>query len=433
MDTSIGEVSRTVRKKFLKVKDFVTQCLEKGITSPAEMATLYNEKYGLKEGERKKHLKPKSPDAFRKAYRRMGVTPKKRLEIAHEALKDKEIKDILEYEEVQAYLGFSTLHQIGKRQKRRTTRNLRKLWEMMNKTNPRTWTLDPNAPNDVNLINALKHHIGQDDRGQWNQQNRILQLLGAYNRTFVGQLPKNWSVGLKRPAGELKDFYEPDEYAEFESNLKDTQKISREGQASMYSSQVNMGSREGTLLYTGILSLRWEDINYTTRRTKIHEKGKRGKPAILWVNVPLDLFPWLHGWEKLERWHEQCFGYKPTSSRHATGRVYPIPYDHYLDIFHDTRHRCTSRIREDTETLKPHILRKTHAQWAKRIGVTLENICGDTTTSPQEGRYGVGWSDPKVPLQYYLTKEPWEYEEQDAIITKRLQALNGQPMTVTIP
>lgn len=76
--------------------------------------------------------------------------------------------------------------------------------------------------------------------------------------------------------------------------------------------------------------------------------------------------------------------------------------------------------------MRPHIFRKTHAQWGKRIGITLENLCGDTTESPCIGRYGVGWDDPKVPMKYYLTKEPWEYEEQDKKITDRIATMNIQ-------
>jgi hypothetical protein len=61
-----------------------------------------------------------------------------------------------------------------------------------------------------------------------------------------------------------------------------------------------------------------------------------------------------------------------------------------------------------------------HGQYAKRLGVTLENLCGDTDENPSVGRYGVGWSDPKIPLRFYLTKEPYEYAEQDEMIVKRL-------------
>jgi len=81
--------------------------------------------------------------------------------------------------------------------------------------------------------------------------------------------------------------------------------------------------------------------------------------------------------------------------------------------------------------MKPHIFRKTHAQWARRIGVTLENLCGNTESSPCVGRYGVGWDDPKVPLKYYLTPEPEEYAEQDKKISQRLEKLASKGILPT--
>jgi len=81
--------------------------------------------------------------------------------------------------------------------------------------------------------------------------------------------------------------------------------------------------------------------------------------------------------------------------------------------------------------MRPHIFRKTHAQWARRIGVTLENLCGNTESSPCIGRYGVGWDDPKVPLKYYLTPEPEEYAEQDQKINQRLEKLASKGILPT--
>ena len=391
--------------------------MKEGIFSPSEMSRIWNRKYGL-EGD-----KEKSPDAFRKAYRRMGITPEKRLELKHEAMKETEVKDIEDYPEVKRYFGFADFQQVGKTQKEKTRRYLRMLWDMMGCTNPNTWEFDPNAPEDRNLLGCLKKHIGHDERGQWKQPNMVLELLGAFNRTFQGILPKGYSMGLKREAGELKDFFEFKEFEEFIENLCDTSKMSIEGWDALYKAQVNMGCREGKKGNTGIVSLKWENIDYKTRRCKIRDKGKKGKPARLWTQIPLDMFYWINGWEALMKWHEQQHGYRPTQERHATGKVFPINYGNYRIMFHNTRHRCNSRISQDLETMKPHIFRKTHAQWAKRIGVSLENLCGNTESSPCIGRYGVGWDDPKIPLKYYLTPEPDEYVEQDQKIQKRLEKL----------
>jgi len=409
----------------------VREALDKGVTSPSEMATDYNKKFGL-EGD-----KAKGDKAFTMAMRRMGISAKKRLELKHEAMKETEVKDIEDYPEVKRYLGFADFQQVSKEQKETTLRNLRELWNMMGCTNPNTWTFtfEEGIAEENNLIDCLKRNIGLDDKGQWKRKNKVLQLLGAYNRTFQGHLPKGYSMGLKREAGELKDFIEFSEFNDFILNTFDTPQLSKEGWEALYKAQVNEGCREGKGIKgkrgTGILSQRWEDINYNTRRTKIRDKGKKGKPARLWTQVPLDLFHWVHGWDALVKYHEQRFGYRPTQDRHATGRCFPISYDSYRRNFHNVRHRCDSRISQDLETMRPHIFRKTHAQWARRIGVTLENLCGNTESSPCIGRYGVGWDDPKVPLKYYLTPEPEEYAEQDQKINQRLEKLASKGILPT--
>lgn len=405
------------RRKAPKVKDFVESCLKEGITSPSEMRDIYNEKYPLKV---KGKIAPKSSDAFRKAIRRLGVSAEDRLNMKYEAQRSKELRDIEDYPEVKQYVSFSTLGSapLTKDQVRKTLSNIRTLWNWMSEMgypNPYDWDIQ-------RLGECMEKHFGKDQSGGWNKKNRILDLWGAFNRCFQGKLPKGWSCGLKRPAGELKDFFEFEEMSEFLSKIEDTEALSVEGWKAVDTCQVSAGAREGTRGDTGILSLKWEDINYNERRCSIRDKGSRGKRARLWTNVPLDLFSWLHSWELLIRYHKQRFGYIPTQSKHEVGRCFPVTYDQYRKHFHATRKRCTCRINQDLETLVPHIFRKTHAQYAKRIGISLENLCGDTKGGDVcDGRYGVGWSNPDVPLKYYLTKEDWEYEEQDAKIEKRMK------------
>jgi len=406
------------RKRVPKVKDFTAQCVKDGILSPSDMARFYNQKYPLK---KKGVLKPKSPDAFRKAIRRLGISAQQRVNLQYQARKSKELTDIEDYEEVQNYLNqarFGT-SPITKQQIRKTMFNLRKLWTWMSKRgfpNPREWT-------PTELGKCMMENVGKDESGQWKNKHAILDVYGAFNRCFQGKLPQGWSANLKRPAGELKDFFEYEEFDEFDEHLTDTESMSREGWRATFSEQVNSGAREGVLGKTGILSLRWENINYNEKRCSIRDKGKRGKPARLWTNVPLGhLFPWIHGWEKLLRWHELKYAYVPTQAKHADGLCFPVSYTEYRLQFHRTRRKCNSRINRDLETLRPHILRKTHAQWCHRIGVSLENLCGDTTGGDVcDGRYGVGWTDATVPLRYYLTKEAYEYAEQDEKIQKRLK------------
>jgi integrase len=381
------------------------------------MRDFYNEKYPRKvKGE----LKPVSSEAFTMAMRRMGISADARIELKYEAEKEQELKDIMDYEEVKGYLYQAKyVSHIGRAQRRSTKRNLRRLFRWMvdmGFPNPRDWNIK-------NLGKCMEKHIGLDENGQWKNNDKVLHLWGAFNRCFEGKLSKGWSMGLKRPAGELKDFFEFEEFNRFNDALEDRKEMSREGWETLYKAEVNSGARGGTKGKQGIVSLRWENIDYNARRCKLRDKGKKGKPARLWVQIPLDLFPWIHGWEALMKWHEQRYGYRPTQDRHGSGEVFTVTYQQYRDQFHKTRKKAGGRISQDLETMKPHIFRKTHGQWCKRIGVTLENLCGDTTASPNVGRYGVGWDDPKVPLKYYLTKEPWEYEEQDKIIEKRLGKL----------
>ena len=400
-------------KRIPKTKLFAAQCIKKGIVSPSQMAQDYKEQYG----------KEVSSTAFTVAMRRMGISPQQRLTLKAEAMKETEVKDISQYDEWTRYFGFADFQQISVPQKKRTAARLRELWEMMNKTNPQTWKF---LEGEDSLVQVLKRKIGQNEKGQWNQPHRVMGYLGAYNRTFQGYLPKGWSMGLKRPAGELKDFMEPEVFAEFISLLADTPEMSKEGWISLFECQVSIGCREGSTNETGILSLRWEEINFETLRCKLRDKGEKGHPARLWINLPLDLYPWVNSWSSLMKFHQQQYGYIPDKNRHGNGLVWKVPYEQYRQQFHNTRHKCQTEIRNDDETHVPHIMRKTHAQWCRRMGITLDNLCGDTDSSPSIGRYGVGWTDVNIPKRYYVTKEAWEYAEQDTIIAEHLAKLEAK-------
>jgi len=376
------------KKKIPKTVDFVRDCLNKGIFSPSEMSRRWNEIYTSKQ---------KEPHVFSKALRRMEILPQDLLDMKHEAQKDKELKDIEEYEEVKRYVAFSKgMGQITKKQIDRTLRELRILWNWMKAEghpNPRQWTLEE-------IIEVLEKYEERNEHGQWKQKAKVNNLLGAFNRCFQGLLPKGWSTGLKREAGELKDFIRFEAFQEFIEKIGiHAHGFPRIMWVSCYTSQVNAGAREGSgKSITGILSLKWENIDFERKRCSLREKGKKGHPARLWKNIPLDLFPFLHGWEALLEWHRQQFGYYPTSTRHGSGRVFPVHYRTYLAMFHQTRHKCTTRIREDLETMKPHIFRKTHGQWLCNFLVPIEWICGQFPN----GWYGVGWDDPKILLAYYI-------------------------------
>lgn len=370
-----------------KTKDFVEQCFDKGIFSPSEMSHIWNEQF----------KKKKEPHVFSKAMRRLKVSADDRLKLKHEAEKDTEMKDIEEYEEVQRYVSFSKgVTQVTTTQIKNTLRDIRRLWDMMKAEgyyNPREWRLET-------LVDVLEKHVPKDENGKWTQRGSVYNLLGAFNRTFSGILPKGYSTGLKRQAGELKDFMDFPEFQEFLEKIEAAYGCPVVMWSACYGGQVNSGAREGTgtVARTGILSLKWENIDFEARRCKIKDKGKKGFPAREWRQVPLDKFPFIHAWEALVEWHRVQFGYYPTKNRHGTGRVFPVAYDQYRKNFHEIRHRCLGRIRHDSETMKPHIFRKTHGQWLCNLGVPIEWICGQFPN----GWYGVGWDDPKVLLKYYI-------------------------------
>lgn len=394
----------------MSTRQFVEECLKKEIFSPSEMSRRWNRKYGLEGKE-----KAKTSEAFTKAMRRMGISAEKRLELKHEARRQTKVKDIEEYEEVEEYVAFSKgVSGIQKRQIKRTLTDLRQLWEWMNYTNPQTWKLS-------SLIECLEKHIPRDHNGKWSKSKKVLKLLGAFNRTFQGHLPKGWSMGLKREAGELKDFMQFKEFEDFINNLDDAYGFPQIMWISLYTEQVNAGCREGaTKERTGILSLKWEDIDYNTKRCQIRDKGKKGKAERIWIQVPLDLFPFLDGWETLMKWHEERYGYRPTQEKHESGRCFPVTYVQYRRTFHKTRHRCRSRISQDIETMRPHIFRQTHAQWCARLKIPLQWICGQFPY----GWYGVGWDDPKILLKYYLTLETDEMYEINKKMLMRMEKLD---------
>ncbi|MDH5733925.1 MAG: hypothetical protein OEY88_09125, partial [Candidatus Bathyarchaeota archaeon] len=294
------------KKKYPKVKDFVKSCVAKGILSPSEMRDNYNEKYPRKV---KGVIKAVSAEAFTMALRRLDISADKRLELKHKAEREKELKDIMEYEEVERYLHYSKyVGHIGKHMIDTTMRHLRTLFKWMIEEgypNPRDWNIE-------NLGKCMEKHVGLKENGQWQNNDRVLRIWGAFNRCFQGQLPKGWSMGLKRPAGELKDFLEYEEFMQFIDKLPDTVNMSKEGWQALFASQVNMGCREGSRGKTGIVTLTWENIDYNAKNCKIRDKGKKGKPARLWCQVPLNMFPLVNGWERLMKWHEQRYGYIPT-------------------------------------------------------------------------------------------------------------------------
>jgi integrase len=392
-----------------KISDFVDECVKDGVVSPTDIKKKYEEKYP---GAKIREL-----HAYIMALRRKGITKEMRTQITTDHAREKAAKDILDYDEVKSYKLMAESAKVQAAQIQAQLRRIRELWNMMAHTDPRTWTYEA-------LLTRLGQDIEktEDSRGRsvFSKPGRVMNYLCCFNTLFPGHLPKGWSSGLhKHDAGELKDFLTFQETDSLLMSLEDTKAMTALGWRALFKAQINMGCREGTLGKNGIVSLTWADIDYKNKRAKLHEKGGRGKAGRVWEHLPLDLFSWLHGWEDLTAWCEQLFGYRPTATQYPEGRVFPVSYQEYNEAFHAARRKANGRISLEGETLHPHILRKTHAQWCKKLRIPLELICG----AFPDGWFGVGWDNPQILLKYYVSIEEDEIETAQAQAQARIQAL----------
>jgi hypothetical protein len=342
----------------------------------------------------------KSLQSVSQMLQRMKLDANQRQNLIIQKAKQEAGKDILEYAE---WINYKRVAEDGRVQVRRINRVakvLREVWMWMGQTDPRTWQY-------IDLINKIEEHYPKyvNEQGQrvYQKHGAVKDHLGCINTVFKGIIPENFSAGLTRPAGALKDFLNFPEMDEYLNNLEDTESMSKEGWLALSTVWVNMGCREGTLGNTGIVGLLWEDINFVTMRCSIREKGHRGHAGERWDNVPLNMFKWLYGAERLTAWWER-------QGKPVSGKVFPITYKMLCDQFDRTRHRCQSRIKIDDEAMRPHTFgRRTHVMYARRIGIPLEQICG---IAPN-GRFGVGWKSSSILVNHYLSEEGEEIDPQE--------------------
>lgn len=379
--------------------------MKEGICSPTQIADAFLVRYMPKDITRATLV-----NRFNVACHRLGLDKTVAAEQVEEQQQAEPMKDIEEYEQVKAYKRRAEEQHLTEREQSTVLISLRDLWEMMGKTNPESWTYEEIL--ERLKLSGFKKITDVRGRTVWEHQAAVLQRLGALNRMFAGIIPKGFSGSLRREAGELKDYFSFEEVELFLSNLTDTTELSKEGWLALFTAQLNLGCREGSHMETGILSLRWEDIDFKTRRTSLLEKGKKGFARRRWVNLPLDLFTWLHGFEHL-------FNYWDICGQLESGRVFPIRYELYIEQFNRTRKLCNSRISGDKETFVPHVLRKTHAQWLVKLWTPIELICGQFPN----GYYGVGWDSPQILLKYYVTLEGEQFEKSNQVQQARMIVL----------
>ncbi len=378
--------------------------------------------------------KPKTLEAYVMALKRSGLTKQVRDKQAETVIRKEEGKHILDYPEVANYVLLAENSRVQQSQIENQKRNITKIWEIMGRTDPHTWTyqtiMEGIANHEVNGKKIYEKIVDERGRAGFQHPGAVLSLLSAVNTIFPNKMPKGFGTGLTREAGELKDYLTFEEVNLFLSNLQDTPSLCLEGWKALFAAQINMGCREGTNQTNGICNILWENIDYAEKRMSIREKGGRGKASRLWKNVPLDLFPWLNGWKLLMAYHQKRFGYTPTNDMHETGRVWgELHYAEYSAQFHATRKRCNGRIAGNKETMRPHVLRKTHAQWLVKLFVPMEQICGIFP----DGHFGVGWDNPAILMKYYVTLEDKQRSRAEKQAQERMQALGLIPTVQTAP
>ncbi len=367
--------------------------------------------------QRVKNLEPLEPTAVMEAYNArtgknltlqstsemliaMGYTKEKREQLTVERAKQEAGKDILEYPQYKNYLLVAEKGRVQQTRIRHVGKMLREMWEWLGKIPPEQWTYE-NIMQQIDQRYSQK--INEQDQKVYLTPGAVKDRLGCVNTVFPDIIPPNFSGGLTRTAGELKDFLNFVEMDDFLSNVAGSETMAYEGWIAEYVTMVNSCCREGSRGNIGITGLLWQDIDMNVWRCSIREKGHRGHAGERWINVPLNMFPWLHGAERLKSWWEK-------QGRPTAGKVFPVSYKLLSRHFEETRHKCKTRIKEDTEAMRLHTFgRKTHAVYCKRLGLPLELICGKAPS----GRFGVGWKDPAILVNHYLSEESEEIDPQE--------------------
>lgn len=383
-------------------------CLSQGIASLTEIKKQYESDFPKE--------KPKSLHAYIMASKRLGIDKQQRDESLIDFQKKEVAKDIREYPQVKSYVLMAESSGIQQTQIIDQQKLLRKLWQIMGATDPTQWTYEAL----LSKLSEVYPQIEKNGRKVFVHPTAVRSLLGAYNTMFPGRLMKGFGSGLNvHDPGTLKDYFTFAEMQTYDSGLIGDSNLSTQGWKALFKTQVNLGCREGTTGINGILSLKWENIDYNKKRCCLVEKGGRGKAHRLWKNLPLDLFPWLDGWGRLLIFHLEKFGYIPNSEKHESGKVFEVAYDDYRKKFHETRLKANGRISGALDTMKPHVFRKTHAQWLVKLGYHVEQICG----SFPDGYLGVGWDNPTILLKYYVTLDLDSLEESNKIAAAKMGAM----------
>lgn len=390
-----------MKVKVPKIPEFIDLYITEAEKAHAENIDLSAATIKAEYEKRYPNMPQKDSSTYRKALLRKGLTQDKKKEVNKALLVNQAQLDIEEYKEVKDYKANASLGGVQRSQITNQINNLRKVWELMGKTDPHTWNQTSILSKVETIIPKVLKENGSE---QFSKPAAVKALLSPISTMFQGILQPNWSANLCiHKAGELKDYLRFHEMETFLAHLVDTESLSLEGWQTIFRSGVNMGCREGTNGNTGILGLLWEDIDFQTMRCSLREKGHRGNAGERWEGVPLNMFPWLNNKQWfLAYWKQQGCPRK--------GKVFKIGYNTYNAMFHATLQKCGGRLAEDNEAMRLHTFnRRTHGQYCCRLQIPLEMICGKAPF----GRFGVGWKDPKIPVNYYLSEESEEIDPEE--------------------
>jgi integrase len=409
------KIKSKIRNKPPTIQEYCKAKIEAGYSMPSEIKASYEMDFPK--------AKIRTLSNYCKACKKVGFNKEARDKIAVDVERKEIGKHIFDYDEIKKYEFQASQSGVQLEQIERQKASILTVWQLNDYTDPHTWTYQ-------SILTAIgkKYNFKKDEQTgamAWDKRGAVRTLLSAVNTMFPTIMAKGWYTAYTRKDS-LKDYFTFDEVDLFLQNVTDTEMLSLEGWKALFIAQINMGCREGarsmqntageTETRNGILSLRWDNIDYTARRAKLHEKGGKGKSSRVWEHLPLDLFPWLNGWHCLMLYHIKTFGYEPTNDRHESGPCFKVLYGSYLRQFTETRKRCNGRIAGTKETLRPHILRKTHAQWLVKLYVPIEQICGIFP----DGYFGVGWDNPQVLMKYYITIESEQREKAEKQARERM-------------
>jgi hypothetical protein len=327
----------------------------------------------------KKECKISERTYFRILEQYKALPQEEKDKIRREASKEEDAKAQFEdYSFVQRWI--QTMQSERVKSWRERLAQCRRIWVILQKKNPENWTVD-----DIKL--------------------RAIPELRKKARSVFTYLV---SVRSLRPDFKPKISTKREKYAVNQAWKVKFEKLNENGRQllkvflatgnlqaqTLKHTHITLGCREGEKNYKlckrgeikeeqigGLLGLRWEKVNWNSRRTDVFESKTGG--GFEWLDCPLDLFG------------DTCFNllmqYWEQKGKPASGRIFDIDVAELMRIYKEASEAVGMEI-------NPHMARKIHASLCHDADIPLEIVAGD---APQ-GMVGVGWEDLTTLKKFYL-------------------------------